>query len=63
LEIREFQERINAAVAGMPLGMRAVFVLIRDEELTYKEAAARLGISVKTVHTQICRAGVPRRSF
>jgi RNA polymerase sigma-70 factor (ECF subfamily) len=57
LEIRELQERIQAAVARMPSGMREVFVLIRDEELTYKEAAARLGISVKTVHTQICRAG------
>jgi RNA polymerase sigma-70 factor (ECF subfamily) len=58
MEIRELQDRIRAVLADMPPRMHEVFILIRDEELTYKEAAARLGISVKTVHTQICRAGL-----
>ncbi len=42
----------------MPAGMRAVFILIREEELSYKEAAARLGLRVATVHTQIARASL-----
>jgi DNA-directed RNA polymerase specialized sigma24 family protein len=36
--------------------MRSVFVLVREEELSYKETAARLGITVGTVHTQLSRA-------
>ena len=30
--------------------------LVRDEELSYKDAAARLGVAVGTVHTQLSRA-------
>ena len=40
----------------MPRAMRETFLLVRDEELSYKEAAARLGVSVGTVHTQLSRA-------
>lgn len=45
LEIRELQERIQAVVAGMPSGMREVFVLIRDSSgaaLISKEDMLRL---------------------
>jgi RNA polymerase sigma factor (sigma-70 family) len=56
LELRELEARIAAEVAAMPSGMREVFLLIRGDELSYKEVAARLGVSVSTVHTQISRA-------
>lgn len=56
LEARELRKRIENVLARMPDAMRAVFVLIREEELSYKEAAARLGIGVGTVHTQLSRA-------
>jgi DNA-directed RNA polymerase specialized sigma24 family protein len=56
LEIREMQARIASVVAAMPTGMRAVFTLIREEGLSYKDAAARLGVGVGTVHTQLSRA-------
>jgi RNA polymerase sigma-70 factor (ECF subfamily) len=56
MEIRELQQRIDAALADMPPGMRKVFVLVREEGLSYKEAAARLGVNVGTVHTQLSRA-------
>jgi RNA polymerase sigma factor (sigma-70 family) len=56
LELREMQSRIASVVASMPDGMREVFVLIREEGLTYKDVAARLGIGVGTVHTQLSRA-------
>jgi RNA polymerase sigma factor (sigma-70 family) len=56
LELRELHDRITTVLAGMPKGMRDVFVLVREEELSYREAAHRLGVSVGTVHTQLSRA-------
>jgi RNA polymerase sigma-70 factor (ECF subfamily) len=56
LEAGELRERIQEVVARMPSGMREVFLLVREEELSYKETATRLGVSVGTVHTQLSRA-------
>jgi RNA polymerase sigma-70 factor (ECF subfamily) len=58
LEARELRERINDVLAGMPDAMRNAYLLVREEELTYKEAAIRLGVTVSTVHTQLSRANV-----
>ncbi len=56
LEARELRERIEDVLAQMPSAMREAFLLVREEELSYKETAARLGITVGTVHTQLSRA-------
>jgi RNA polymerase sigma factor (sigma-70 family) len=56
LEVEELHRRIMAVVQGMPPAMGQVFLLIREQELSYKEVAARLGIGVATVHTQLSRA-------
>src|SRR4051812_4977519 len=56
IEAEELRARVRETLDRMPPGMRDVFLLIRDEELSYKEAAARLGITVGTVHTQLSRA-------
>jgi RNA polymerase sigma-70 factor (ECF subfamily) len=56
LEARELRERLEAVVVRMPRAMREVFLLVREQELSYKEAAARLGVGVATVHTQLYRA-------
>src|SRR5688500_5018601 len=56
LEARELRERIEDCLTHMPSAMRETFLLVREEELSYKETAARLGISVGTVHTQLSRA-------
>jgi RNA polymerase sigma-70 factor (ECF subfamily) len=56
LEARELRQRIEDVLAQMPNAMREAFLLVREEELSYKETAARLGISVGTVHTQLSRA-------
>ena len=53
---REFAEALEVAVAEMPERRRLVFVLSREHHLTYHEIADVLGISVKTVETQMGRA-------
>lgn len=53
-------ERLRQAVARwideMPDRRREVFELSRYEHLTYQQIADRLGISIKTVETQMSRA-------
>jgi RNA polymerase sigma-70 factor, ECF subfamily len=56
IEAEELRACIREALNAMPRGMREIFLLVRDEELSYKQAAARLGVSVGTVHTQLSRA-------
>jgi RNA polymerase sigma factor (sigma-70 family) len=56
LESRELGDRIDATLARMPKAMREAFLLVRDDGLSYREAADRLGVTTGTVHTQISRA-------
>ncbi len=56
LETRELRQVIALAIADMPNAMRQAFTLVRQHELSYKEAAARLGVGVGTIHTQLSRA-------
>ncbi len=52
----ELQENVTAAINGLPPKCRMVFQLSRYEELTYKEIADQLEISVKTVENQMGKA-------
>jgi RNA polymerase sigma factor (sigma-70 family) len=52
----ELGDRIDETLARMPKGMREAFLLVRDDGLSYREAASRLGVSAGTIHTQISRA-------
>lgn len=52
----ELKANIVSAMAKIPEKCRAVFHLSRQEELSYREIAERLGISVKTVENQISKA-------
>ena len=47
---------VNRAIAELPEQMQVIFQLSRDEGLKYREIAAHLQISVKTVETQMSRA-------
>ena len=49
-------EQISAAIAELPPRCRLVFQLSRFEQLTYREIAERLNISVKTVENQMGKA-------
>ncbi|MFT4024978.1 MAG: RNA polymerase sigma-70 factor [Flavihumibacter sp.] len=61
IDFKELLQQVNTAIAAMPEQMRTVFQLSRVEKLKYTEIASRLGISVKTVETQMSRALVKLR--
>ncbi len=52
----EMQENVTAAINQLPPKCRMVFQLSRYEELTYKEIADQMEISVKTVENQMGKA-------
>jgi len=52
----ELREALTAVVAELPPGCREVFQLSRGQGLRYAEIASTLGISVKTVESQMGKA-------
>ncbi len=56
LEAEQMRQRYREVVASLPERMREVFLLHRVEQLSYKEIAARLGISARTVEWHIAEA-------
>ena len=55
-EDKEFQDHLLNAINKLPEKARVIFLLSKVDGLTYKEIAERLGISKKTVETQIVRS-------
>ncbi len=56
VEVEQMRDRYREAVAALPERMRQVFILHRVEGQSYKEIAARLDISVRTVEWHIAEA-------
>lgn len=56
LETAELDAAFNQAVESLPERARQIYLMSREQKLTYKEIAAVLGISENTVDTQIRRA-------
>ncbi len=52
----ELESYLNECIDELPEKCRLVFILSRYEELSYKEIANKLEISVKTVENQISKA-------
>ena len=52
----ELDDVVQRAIADLPARCRAVFVLRRREQLSYREIATRLGVSLGTVKSQMWRA-------
>ncbi|WMX16755.1 RNA polymerase sigma-70 factor [Aureispira sp. CCB-E] len=52
----ELQAEVNRAIETLPPRCKAVFMLSRFEELSYKEISQKLDISPKTVENQISKA-------
>jgi RNA polymerase sigma-70 factor, ECF subfamily len=56
LPYKELEEKAREAVNDLPVRTRMVFTLIRSEEMSYKEVAEALNISVKAVEKEMMRA-------
>lgn len=56
LEAAELQQFIDKAIDQLPEKCRIVFMLSRQEDLSYQEIADYLNISTKTVENQISKA-------
>lgn len=56
LAAEELRQKIRRALQDLPARCREVFVLSRYEQLTYRQIAERLDISVKTVENQLSKA-------
>jgi len=61
VDFKQLENVIEKAVADLPEQMRRIFELSRHRQLKYAEIAHHLGISVKTVETQMSRALVKLR--
>lgn len=53
---RELQKQIREAVEQLPPRCRLIFKLVKEDGLSYKQVAAILDLSVKTVDAQLCLA-------
>jgi RNA polymerase sigma-70 factor (family 1) len=56
LQLKELQQLIDRAYAMLPEKCRAVFLLSRQEHLSYQRIAHELGISVNTVEKHMAKA-------
>lgn len=56
LNYEEIQTEINKAIESLPLKCKTVFLLSRKEELSNKEIAKVMDISIKTVENQMTKA-------
>lgn len=56
IEGKELNVKIKFAIDSLPPKCRTVFLLSRHEEMSYKEIALKLDISVKTVENQMGKA-------
>jgi len=61
LEEREFHDFLEKVISDLPEPSRVVFLMNRMDDLTYKEIADRLNISVKAVEKRMSKALVQIR--
>ena len=52
----ELEKKIHSALNELPEQCRTIFQMSRFDELKYREIADKLGISVKTVESQMSKA-------
>jgi RNA polymerase sigma-70 factor (family 1) len=55
-DLGELESRVQEAIAQLPARTRAVFTLIRMEEMSYREVASALTISEKAVEKEMMKA-------
>ncbi len=52
----EFYSKVQSAIEALPPQCRLIFKMSRDDGYTYQEIANNLGLSIKTIETQVGRA-------
>jgi RNA polymerase sigma-70 factor (family 1) len=62
LILKELEKEIDSSLSILPKQCREVFMLIRNEDLSYREAAEKLGVSENTIKTQLHRALISLRN-
>ena len=63
MEVEELNRFIEEAILSLPDKCRDVFLKSRNEEMSNREIAEQLNISVKTVEAQITKALKAIRSY
>mgnify|MGYP000226505104 FL=1 len=63
MEVEELNHFIEEAILSLPDKCRDVFLKSRNEEMSNREIAEQLNISVKTVEAQITKALKTIRSY
>lgn len=53
---KELQQILQTIIQTLPPDQQAIFKMSREENLTYREIAEKMGISVKTVEKKISRS-------
>lgn len=56
LELKEFDQKLQKAIAGMPEKCRVIYLMNRIDEMTYAEIAGSLKVSIKAVEKQMSKA-------
>jgi RNA polymerase sigma-70 factor (ECF subfamily) len=56
IEQKEFDDRLQKALASLSEKQRVVFLMNRIDKLTYNEIAERLGLSVKAIEKRMSQA-------
>lgn len=56
MEEEEFAEKLRSVIGKLPENQRVVFLMNRIDDLTYREIAQRLDISVKAVEKRMHKA-------
>jgi RNA polymerase sigma-70 factor (ECF subfamily) len=56
IELEDLHKKIDEGIGLLPPACKSVFILSRFEEMSYKEIAGTLDISVKTVENQMGKA-------
>jgi RNA polymerase sigma-70 factor (ECF subfamily) len=54
--MNEFDTRLQAVLSDLPSGCRTVFLMSRMEDMSNRQIAESMGISLKAVEKQITKA-------
>lgn len=55
-EMKEFDQKLQKAIAGLPEKCRTIYLMNRMDDMTYSEIADNLGVTVKAIEKQMSKA-------